>query len=283
MSKLNSVCVFQGQLVLFSEDGIQVWDVDPDPLKNYLVRSLTNTGCLAPRSVLNFGNFDTVFLAKSGIRSLQARQATDLMNVNDIGTPVDDFVSQLVAAAGVEQIRRLATAVVEPEDARLWVSLGDVIMVHSYYKGNDNSGDISAWSTYTPGFNVQGMTVMGGATFIRSGDVIYQYGGPSKLVYDSCKAEVWTPFHHADKPATQKAFTGFDVGGTGEWTIKAAFDPRKPDLSEYVGKVTDATWAEPSEGLNYYSSHLSLVLECSDAQPARMNNLAMHYNEGVAT
>lgn len=279
MSKLNAVCVFQGSLVLFSEDGIQVWEVDPDPAKNYLVRSLTNTGCLAPKSVLNFGNFDTVFLAKSGIRSLQARQSTDLMNVNDIGTPIDDFVSQLVAEAGVEQIRRWATAIVEPEDARLWVSLGDVIMVHSYYNGSD----ISAWSSYTPGFAVEGMTVLSSGTYIRSGNVIYQYGGISKLEYDACKAEVSTPFHHADKPATQKAFTGFDVGCKGQWNVKAAFDPRQPDLNEQVGKVTDATWAEPSEGLNYYSTHMSLVLECTDAKPSRMNNLAMHYNEGVAS
>ena len=277
MSKLNSCCVFQGSLVLFSEDGIQVWEVDPDPAKNYLVRSLTNSGCIAPQSVLNFGNFDTVFLAKSGIRSLQARQATDLMNVNDIGTPVDDFVSELIAKATIDVVRQTACAVVEPEDARLWLSLGDVIMVHSYYGGSN----ISAWSTYTPGFHVDGMTVLNGCTYLRSGDVIYQYGGTNRTTYDASKAEVWTPYHHADKPATPKAFTGFDIGCTGEWTVKAAFDPNKLDVTETVGKVTNSTFSEPNQTMHYYTTHMGLVLESTAASKVTLSTAAMHYTEGA--
>jgi hypothetical protein len=277
MAKLNACCVFQGSLVLFSEDGIQVWEVDPDPAKNYLVRSLTNCGCIAPQSVLNFGNFDTVFLSKSGIRSLQARQATDLMNVNDIGTPVDDFVSALVSQLDIEAIRRSACAVVEPEDARLWLSLGDVIMVHSYYRGSE----ISAWSTYTPGFHVDGMTVLDGKVWVRSGDVVYLYGGLSQTEYDASKAEVWTPYHHADKPATPKAFTGFDIGCTGEWTIKAAFDPNRLDLTETVGKVTNSTFCEPNQSMHYYTTHMGLVLESTAASKVTLSTAAMHYTEGA--
>ena len=278
MSKLNAVCVFQGQLVLFSEDGIQVWEVDPDPKKNYLVRSLTNSGCVSPQTVLNFGNFDTVFLAKSGIRSLQARQATDLMNVNDIGTPVDDFVSELIATATVDQVRYKAFSVVEPEGARLWLSLGDVIMINSYYQGSN----IAAWSTYTPGFHVDGMTVLSGRTYVRSGDVIYVYGGMDGHTYDASMAEVWTPFHHADKPATPKVFTGFDLGCHGEWTVKVAQDPTQPEFNEYVGKVTETTFAEPNQRLSNVSTHLSLVLESTQADKVTVANAAMHYTEGSA-
>ncbi len=278
MSKLNAVCVFQGQLVLFSEDGIQVWEVDPDPAKNYLVRSLTNSGCIAPQSVLNFGNFDTVYLAKSGIRSLEARQSSDLMDVNDIGTPVDDFVSQLVSSVTIDQVRRNTSAIVEPEDGRLWMSFGDIIMVHSYYKGSS----ISAWSTYTPGFRVEGMTVLNGRAYIRSGDVIYLYGGQDNLTYDGAKAEVWTPYHHADKPATAKAFTSFDVGCKGEWTVKVATDPTKTDVTETVGKVTDTTFNKPIESLANWSTHLSLVLESTQASKVSIANAAMHYTEGAA-
>lgn len=279
MAKLSAVCVFQGSLVLFSEDGIQVWEVDPDPAKNYLVRSLTNSGCIAPQSVLSFGNFDTVFLAKSGIRSIQARQTVDLMNVNDIGTPVDDFVSQLINTVTIDQIRRNTFAIVEPENAQLWMSFGDVIMVHSYYKGSN----ISAWSTYTPGFKVEGMTVMGGRTYIRSGNTIYLYGGNDNKTYDAAKAEVWTPYHHADKPATAKTFTGFDLGCKGEWLVKAAFDPKLLDFSETVGTVTDTTFNEPMESLAAWGTHMSLVLESTQATNVTLANAAIHYTEGVAT
>lgn len=278
MAKLNAACVFQGDLVLFSEDGIQVWAVDPDPAKNYLIRSLTNSGCIAPQSVLNFGNFDTVYLAKSGVRSLEARQSTDLMNVNDIGTPIDDFVSQLVASVTIDQIRRNTAAIVEPEDARLWMSFGDVILVHSYYKGSN----IAAWSTYTPGFRVEGMTVLNGRAYVRSGNVIYLYGGTDNRTYDNAKAEVWTPYHHADKPATPKVFTSFDLGCKGEWTVKVATDPNKLDLTETVGKVTDTTFNEPIQSLSNYSTHMSLVLESTQPTGVTLANAAMHYQEGAA-
>lgn len=278
MSKLNAVCIFQGSLVLFSEDGIQVWEVDPDPAKNYMSKSLTNSGCIAPRSVLNFGNFDTVFLSKSGIRSLQARQATDLMNVQDIGTPVDDFISELITQVTVDAVRRHAVAIVEPEGARLWLSLGDVIMVHSFYSGSK----VAAWTTYTPGFHIDGMAVLNGRTYVRSGDVIYLYGGDDNKTYDTCKAEVWTPYHHAEKPATPKVFTGFDIGCTGEWSIGVATDPNRTDLVEHVGRVTDTTFAEPNESLAAYSTHLSLVLESTAPMNARLANAAMHYTEGAA-
>lgn len=278
MSKLNSACVFQGSLVLFSEDGIQVWEVDPDPAKNYLSRSLTNSGCLAPRSVLNFGNFDTVFLSKSGVRSIQARQSTDLVNVQDIGTPVDDFISQLIAIATIEQVRRNTIAIVEPEGGRLWLSIGDVIMVHSYYPGSD----IAAWTTFTPGFRVDGMAVLNGRTYVRSGDVIYLYGGNDNTTYDACKAEVWTPYHHAEKPATQKAFTGFDIGCEGEWSVSVAADPKRLDLKEFVGRVVDTTFTEPNEMLSVYSTHLSLVMESVQQSGVKLANAAMHYTEGTA-
>ncbi len=279
MYPLVAVGVFQGQLVLFGSNGIQVWEVDPDPAKNYLVRSLTNNGCISALSVLNFGNFDSVYLSASGIRSLEARQSVDLMSVSDIGTPVDDVVSQFVAGLTIDEVKRYCISIVEPQDARLWMSFGDVIMVHSFYKGSD----VAAWSTYTPGFLVEGMATLFNRTYVRSGDTIYIYGGVDNETYDTAKAEVWTPFHHADKPATMKAFTGFDLGCTGEWNVKVATDPRRPDVSDHVGKVTDTTFAEPSETLNYYSTHMSLVLESEFEGPARLANAAMHYTEGEAT
>ncbi len=279
MSSLNAVCVFQGSLVLFSENGIQVWEVDPDPAKNYLARSLTNSGCLAPRSVLNFGNFDTVFLARSGIRSIQARQATDIANVQDIGTPVDDFIGEVIWNTTVDALRRGCTAIVDPEDARLWVSLGDVVMVHSYYSGSN----VAAWTTYTPGFTVDGMTVFNGLVYVRSGDVIYVYGGGvDGNAYDDCKAEVWTPFHHAQKPATKKAFTGIDLGCQGEWVVNLAPDPNRPDYNERAGRVVGTTYNEPSVTLETYTTHLSLVLESVEAGPVRLSNVAMHFTEGEA-
>jgi hypothetical protein len=30
MAKLNALCI-AGSMVIFSEDGIQIWEVDPDP------------------------------------------------------------------------------------------------------------------------------------------------------------------------------------------------------------------------------------------------------------
>ena len=278
MAKLNAMCVFQGSLVLFSEDGIQVWEIDPDPAKNYLARSLTNTGCLSPKTVLNFGNFDVVFLAKSGIRSLKARQSADIMSVMDIGTPVDDLVSELVTNVTPDVLKYKAFSIVEPESAQLWMSLGDVIMVHSFYEGSS----VSAWTTYTPGFLVEGMTTLGPNTYVRSGNTVYVYGGTAGTTYDTCKAEVWTPFHHADKPATNKVFTGFDVGCKGTWTLKVAADPKQPDTVETIGTVIDSTFNEPNESMAHWSTHISLVMECTDAKPSTLSTAAMHYSEGVA-
>lgn len=142
---ITGIGVYQGKLAVFTRNNIQIWSVDPDPSLNRLDQDLGGTGCLSANSVSSFGSVDTFYIADAGLRSLRSRDNYDSAFMNDAGHPIDSILIEDVRSLSNSEKKKIC-AIVEPDDNRFWVAIGNKIYVYSYFPGSQ----ITAWSTYSP-------------------------------------------------------------------------------------------------------------------------------------
>lgn len=266
---------YLGLLAVFARRNTQIWFVDPDPLQNAQRQVLPNIGTFAPKSIVNFGEIDIIFLSDTGIRSLKARDASNSAAVNDVGTLIDDDVIAYMRTLTDAQ-KAAAAAVQEPNDGRYILSLGTQAYVFSYYP----SSRISAWSTYDLGFEVSDYVAMDGKVYARAGDTIYLLGGDDGETYDAAPVVVETPYIDGRAVATWKRFTGWDVVSEGEWLVEVNTDPDRPDAWSKIGTLKDGTKATVA-GLDLdmvgQSPLIKFKLTNARIGPAKLSKLIIHY------
>lgn len=275
-SNLTSLAPYQGYLAVFSEAAIQIWSMDADPARNAQVQVLPNIGTAAPQSVLAYGDQDVFFLAPSGIRSLRARSLGNLAGVEDVGTPIDGQVLDFLATLTGAQ-RAAAVSVVEPTSGRYLLAVGSVIYVFSRFPGSG----VAAWSTYEIGATIDAFAVTDRQVYARAGDQVYRYGGANGREYDASPVAIELPFLDVSTPATQKTLHGIDVGCAGTWDMRLMLDPARPEVSEGIGTLDGSTYGQqPAFAMQGTSTHFGLSFEHQAAGPAKLANIAIHYNPG---
>lgn len=269
---LTALGVYQGKLAAFSRRNIQVWTMDPDPTKNIQTQTLSNIGTFASKSVVAFGDVDVFFLSESGVRSLRARDASNAATVSDIGTAIDTLIQSEMSLIS-ESTRNAAVGIIEPTDGRYWLALGNKIYVFSYFPGSN----VSAWSVYEPGFQISSMTYSAGRVYVRSGDLIYLYGGLSGLEYDSSEVEIELPYLDGGKPAHTKTIQAIDIACEGTWNVSAGMDVSAPTQRDLVGSITNSSYML-GRLLHYgIGTHIGVRLISNTDGYARIGNLALHY------
>lgn len=270
---LTALGLYQGSLAVFSRDNIQIWSMNTDPDLNVLVKVLDNTGTRAVRSVLSFGDNDTFYLDESGVRSLKPRDSSGSAFVGDVGNPIDTLVQADLASLTDAQIEA-AVSLIEPEDDRYWLVVGSKVYVFSFFP----SAKISAWSTYSlPGESAGAVTV-NKRVYVRSGNVIYLYGGDNGATYDSSEVTVTLPYLTAGKPATEKHVWAFGVACTNTWRTDILVDPSDPDVSVRVGDITGINYTDGFDGAEHWTTHFAPKMVCSAAGSATISNLVVHYH-----
>lgn len=274
---LQAIASYFDNVAVFAERAIQIWFLDVDPAQNAQVQVLQNTGTIAPKSVVEYGENDVFYLDSSGIRSLKARDSSNAAFATDIGNRIDDLVVKSVRSNNLTA--RQAKGVVEPVDGRYMLAIGSKIYVFSYFP----SSQISAWSTYEPGFEVDHWAYSGRRLLCRSGNDLYALGGLSGEEYDDCEVVVQLPFLDAGKSATFKNLTGMDMAAEGKWTVQMALDPNKPTTFDQVGVVTKTTYTDGRLSLTGFSTHFSPRFVCQSAGSAKISNLAVHYELAETT
>lgn len=271
---LTAVAKYQNLVAVFSAENVLVWYMDPDPNLNKLSQVLNNTGTSSARSVTQFGDDDIFYLDTSGIRSLRARDASNAASTTDIGSPIDPLVAPM--ARGLTSYERTKVfGGIEPTEGRFWLAIKDTIFVFSYFSG----AQVSAWTTYKPGFNVDEMVVWNRRVYLRSGNDIYVYGGDgSELIYDDTEAVARLPYLDADNPTRKKTLIGHDAAAEGQWEVSISTDPNFPDTSEVLGMVVDTTYVSerlPAQGA---STHFSLTYRSKGNGPAKLGAIVIHYD-----
>lgn len=272
---LTALGRYQGYLAVFARRNTQIWYLDSDPLQNAQRQVIPGVGTFAPRSVVNFGDIDVIFLSDTGIRSLKARDASNQAGVSDIGTPIDTEIIAYMRDLTDAQ-KAAACAIMEPIDGRYLCALGSRVYSFSYFPASK----ISSWSRYDPGFSIEQWVSMDGAVYARSGDTVYTLGGASGQTYDDCQVEVELPYIDARQIATWKKFTGLDVVCSGEWRVYVNTDPNKPAVWSLIATIKDSTIATlPKMDINFTgeSPMVKLRFVNERAGPASISKIVVHY------
>lgn len=271
---------YQDLGAVFSEENITLYQLDQDPANFAFQTTIEHTGTKAPDSVLRYGNDDVFYLDITGIRSLRARSASDAPFVSDIGNAIDTYVQALVESLTKQQVAD-GKGAIEPKTGRYWLSLGDEILVLSFFP----SAKITAWSVYEPtefgGAAVQRFVRSSGRIVARAGDYLYFYGGLTADVQpedDEVVAEVQTAFLGAQSPATIKFLTGFDIALRNTWNCELCFDPNDDQRTLNVGALHKTTFASSQRiPIPGETSMVALNLTCSKGGAASISMVAIHY------
>ena len=266
---------YSGRMAVFSPSSVRIYEISTDAQQNALIQTLENTGTIAGRSVISYGNNDVFYLDTTGIRSLRARDSSNAAYVSDIGTSIDPFVRAWADSQPEETVRR-AVGVVEPIDGRFWLAIGSRIFVLSYFPGSK----ISAWSYYEPGFTVTDFARIRDQVFARAGNTIYLYGGLTGQEYPAFNeqvVEIETPFMSAQTPATVKMMTGFDMACENTWDVDVLVDPTDSTKLVNVGKITKTTYSGPHIHVPGRTSMVAVKMTCDRPGYATISNVAIHF------
>ena len=270
---LTSLEVYYDKLAIFSTEAVQIWAMDPDQLKNNFDQLLRGVGTSAPRSPLQYGNGDVLYLDELGLRSLKAKDSSNSASVSDIGSPVDPVILELRKLKGADYMKS-AISLLEPSVGRFWMVFPDQVLVLSYFPGPK----VTAWSVFTLPFTAQHAVTCGGRIFLRdTADTIYVYGGPTGDIYDNCGVEVRLPYLDGKKPGHKKLFQMFDATVSGTWRVAVSYDFNTPDAEETIDTISVPTWNMGGHEVTGYDSHFSLRFYNTDANVATLSNCAMHY------
>lgn len=273
--RITALTRYQQFAAVFSRRTIQIWFLDPDPTLSRQAQVLTNTGTPSPNSVVEFGDSDVIYVDQSGIRSLKARDSSNNAFTTDIGSPIDPLVSTLLQAGAV----KVSTAI-EPQDGRVWIAINDTIFVFSYFPGSR----VSAWATYEPGFLIDRLEVFNDRVYVRSGDSLYVYGSQEGPYHysDTVQAEAWLPYLDADRPAQPKMFRGLDASCRGEWEVRIALAPDRPEVSDKVATITTQTFNDLRIALEARANHISArflsTKPVSATKPAVLSSVVLHHD-----
>ncbi|WP_326898899.1 hypothetical protein [Bradyrhizobium sp.] len=277
--KLTAVAKYQKWIAVFAERVTQIWYVDPDPAQNAQQQTLNNTGTTSPRSVTQFGDSDLFYLAASGVRSLRARDASNAASTNDVGVPIDTLiVEKLATLTGVQKSE--IGGLIEPTSGRFWLVFPDLIAVFSLFEGSK----ISAWSTYTPSvngveFSIDDYTVFRDKVFLRSGDMVYCFGGLGATVsYDNTSPELWLPYLDAGTPAEKKQFRSIDVACEGSWVVSAGHNLNDRSASDKIATISETTYGLDSIPHEVEYTHISLRFKGTGRGPKKISAAAVKFD-----
>lgn len=280
-SQLMGLAVYQNRMAVFSRRNVQIWTVDADNANNKQDQVLSNIGTRAPRTLGAFGDIDVFFLSESGVRSLRARDSSNMASTDDVGSAID---GELLAFTHTldEALVGQAVSMAEPFEGRYLLAVGPVVYVFSHFPG----AKVSAWTTYEleelgADRVVTDWAVTNTQLVARVGDRLCLYGGLSAAEYDADQLfeyEVELPFLDAEIPTAKKAVEGLDVGAEGRWDVYLALDPKNPDIRELIAKIDGSTYGEQGRCASVGdSTHFSLTLKGRSDGYARLANLAIHF------
>jgi hypothetical protein len=200
----NSLALGQykvNQLVVFFDDGAQLWSVDPDPANHSFTQILPGSSTQYHRGIAHLFQ-DLYFLSNFGFRSISESALISSQTELDIGSPIDSVIQALLPISPTDSPQ----AVFAPELGQYMAKIGDTIYVFTI----SQTAKISAWSEYIFPWSIDDIAVLDGTVYLRSGDDIYKMNDTVNF----------------DGYETGKTITAMASGGTDITTITSAAHKR---------------------------------------------------------
>lgn len=90
--KAYGLGLYQGKLAVFTDQSIQLWNIDPDPTAMGIDRVIDGVGTRHHSSIVSLYG-DLLFLSESGVRSLTTLSNSLFPSDVDVGLPIKSFTS----------------------------------------------------------------------------------------------------------------------------------------------------------------------------------------------
>lgn len=263
---------FQGQLVIFAVDSIQLWTVDPDPTQNAIDRVIGNVGSKYPRSVQAVAG-DLYFLTEVGFRSIAYQRYTENVEDVDIGTPIDDLVRATLAS--VTDLNG-PHGVFYAGGGQYWGFVDDQIYVYTFSR----TSKVAAWTRYELPVTVDYATNLGGTLYVRSGDTVYKLD-PDATDDDGSDFQVTVKmaFQSAQAPGVNKMFHGFDVVLEGSADVSHRFDPNNDSVESDAITVSGDTRVGQIYPCGIVTTSIAPVFKNSSGTLVRINAISYLYDK----
>lgn len=159
--ELKALAIHRGNLAVFYEDAVQLWQMDTDPANIALLQVLNGPGTSFPNSIANIAG-NTHFLGPAGYSNLTTATITGEATYGDIGDRVRTLTDAIASTATPISIwcqRR----------SQWLTAVGTTIYCYSTYP----LAKTDAFTTWTLPVTVNYMTEMNGVVYIRSGNTLY--------------------------------------------------------------------------------------------------------------
>ncbi len=196
----NSLALGQykvNQLVVFFDDGAQLWTVDPDPANHSFTQILPGSSTQYHRGIAHLFQ-DLYFLSNFGFRSISESALISSQTELDIGSPIDSVIQALLPISPTDSPQ----AVFAPELGQYMAKIGTKVYVFTM----SQTAKISAWSEYVFPWTIDDIAVLDGVVYLRTGDDVYKLDDTVNL----------------DGYETGKSITAMASGGSGLTTITSS-------------------------------------------------------------
>lgn len=261
---------FQRHLAVLFPDGLQLWNVDPDPAQNSLANDVDASGTIYARSVIPaFG--DLFYLSNIGHRSasLNGFEASDLED--DVGAPIQDIVTPLLTPA------TKVLGVNHRGGGQYMTFIGGRVFVFAFSR----TGKISAWSEYEFSFTVDAVVELGGVLYLRSEDTIYRLD--SAYFWDegdvAFEVVVQPPYLDLKLPGRRKMISGFDAVLEGRASIAHRFDPNDETLETESTLLTEDTRVGDLTPVELCTTAVSPVIRHTRNERFLLSSYTYHFED----
>lgn len=271
-----ALATYFSQVAIFCENGVQFWNVDPDPANLSYSRTIYGETLFHPRALTGFGDSDILYLTRNGIRSLTARDSSNFAVTTGIGTPIDALVRSTLASMANDPNPEISTATVFRKTGQAVFFIGSTIFVLSRYP----SAGVTAWSVFNaPDVVADACPLNDGIIFRCTDNTIYTLGADFLLAetYDATEATVTTHYFGVEQPYTEKVWRSIDLACEGTWEIEYSIDPRN-EAWVSLGSVTGDTHLTGGPQFEVSSPLIAFRFRTTSASAAKLSQFAIHYD-----
>ncbi len=264
--------VLNNRLVVFHDDAVQVWAVDPDPARNEIEEIIAGMGTRWSESIVA-ANKDIYFLSEIGVRSIGGASIYRNMKGSDIGSPIDDIIQ-----THIRDHEGRVDGNFYPGAGQYWLTIGDETAVLTKSKKDK----MEAWSVYRFSVPFGQMVNVGDKMYARYHNYLYAMDNEATLDGEGqddveFEVEVETPFYAFGTEGQYKQFQSMEAILEGYGTIDHGVNPNNLDDRTASFQLIGDTRPHPSIPLGILSPALSTRIVGQSPNLKSINSLIYRY------
>lgn len=229
---IRAAGLYRGNLVIFNEEGYQMWQVDEDPANNAILDAQP-IDCPYHRSVQSVAN-DLILLTAQGVRSLGIAGASTNIQAGFFGAQIDPLVLEAIKALpeGEQPI-----SLFWPGAGQYWLIFGAEAFVLTMNGGPKDQ----SWSRYVFPDEITDWAILDSELYLRSGELVWRVSDDA--IYDDqledtttggenveFVGKVWWPYLDIGAIGVDKQLEAFDLVITGECNVQFGYNQTNMSL-----------------------------------------------------